>query len=106
MYANGNYIPIEKVETHPSLSSNEALQNFARHENIKIESNDKCEANLLIVTGIGSTKAHKPTAHLVYEVSVASASKYGLVNAQNGEVEFSTSSVEKFFLKCHIRNVV
>lgn len=96
MYANGNYIPIEKVETHPSLSSNEALQNFARHENIIIESNDKCEANLLIVTGIGSTKAHKPTAHLVYEVSVASASKYGLVNAQNGEVEYAVSTVDSF----------
>ena len=96
VYANGNYIPIEKADTHPLLSSHDALQNFARHENIKIESEEKCEATLLILAQKESPKAKMPTSHLVYEVSVASASKCGLVNAQNGEVEFSTSSVENF----------
>lgn len=55
VYANGNYIPIEKADTHPLLSSHDALQSFARHENIKIESEEKCEATMIhsiIATGV------------------------------------------------------
>ncbi len=95
-YANGYYVKIDSLNTIPSITSEKAIELYAKYKNIPLNSILESHSKLLIKE-IYSSKESDRRPYLVYKVYVISNQiendEYGIIDAHTGEVFFTKSSL-------------
>jgi Zn-dependent metalloprotease len=92
-YAHGDYVPIENVDVHPSITKEMAIYILAEHEKMRYASTDEFKVSLVIVPPKILENNIKEGAKLAYDITLPFVGKVGFVDAHTGEVLLVASTI-------------
>lgn len=85
-WAHGNYVPIDDLNTTPSITEKDAVCRLAHKEGLDFASTSEYETKLFVRPPQKRNEEFEEEARLVYQVFLPLSEIIGYVDAHNGEV--------------------